>query len=140
MLLVATYLDKSNIHGIGLFAGEDIPVGTRIWEFNKLIDIIMTPAMWEEYKALPSTSIDTIFVYKQGGLYYLSLDHDRFINHSKNDFNISNGKYHHMFDDYTYAIRDIKKGEELICDYTEFMDEDILMTMPFIFSSHLSVA
>ncbi len=39
MLLIKTKLDLSKIHGIGLFAGEDIPKGTIIWRFNSLIDI-----------------------------------------------------------------------------------------------------
>jgi len=43
MLLIKTYLDKSPIHGIGVFAGEFIKKGTQVWEFNPLIDIILTP-------------------------------------------------------------------------------------------------
>jgi hypothetical protein len=39
MLTVKTYLDKSNISGIGLFAGENIKKGTITWKFNPHIDI-----------------------------------------------------------------------------------------------------
>jgi len=37
MFLVKTYLDKSKIRGIGLFADEFIPKGTLIWKFNYLL-------------------------------------------------------------------------------------------------------
>ena len=33
MLLVRTYLDKSSIHGLGVFADQVIRKGTRIWTF-----------------------------------------------------------------------------------------------------------
>ena len=33
MLLVKTYLDKSPIHGIGVFAGETIRKDAKIWRF-----------------------------------------------------------------------------------------------------------
>jgi SET domain-containing protein len=33
MLLVKTYLDKSAIHGLGVFAGEVIRKGAKVWRF-----------------------------------------------------------------------------------------------------------
>ena len=42
MLLVKTYLDKSLIHGVGVFADEFIKKGTLMWEFNPLIDVVLT--------------------------------------------------------------------------------------------------
>ena len=38
MLVVKTYINKSKIHGFGLFAGENIKKGTVIWKFNPVID------------------------------------------------------------------------------------------------------
>lgn len=130
MLKVKTYLDKSTIHGIGLFAAEDIKEGERIWEYNPHVDIILTKEQAELYKNLPSP----IYIYKQDGKYYLSLDNDRYINHSE-DANVANGEYMFMEDDYTYATRDIKAGEELTCDYREFMDDEMLEEYSFIASS-----
>jgi hypothetical protein len=37
MLLVKTTIAPSPIHGIGLFADQFIPQGTRIWEFTTLL-------------------------------------------------------------------------------------------------------
>src|SRR3954469_1637143 len=42
MLLVKTRLGPSTIHGIGVFADEDIPRGTIVWSFNPLIDKALT--------------------------------------------------------------------------------------------------
>ena len=139
MLLVKTYLDKSNIHGIGLFAGQDIPRGTRIWEYNPLVDHVYTKQEWEELKcSLPSGFIDSMYVYKQGGKYCLNLDNDRFTNHQDEDYNIGNSE--DLDNDFTYALMDIKEGEELTCNYNEFMDDDMLEEYSFISSSRLSVA
>ena len=33
MLLVKTYLDKSKVHGLGVFAGQSIRKGAKIWRF-----------------------------------------------------------------------------------------------------------
>ena len=33
MLLVKTYLDRSPIHGLGVYAAERIRKGTKIWRF-----------------------------------------------------------------------------------------------------------
>ncbi len=38
MLLVKTFLDKSAIHDIDLFAAEGIRKGTVVWKFNPLVD------------------------------------------------------------------------------------------------------
>ena len=38
MLLVKTYLDRSPIHGLGVFAAEFIRKGTRVWRFVESFD------------------------------------------------------------------------------------------------------
>ena len=43
MLLVRTYLDRSAIHGIGLFAAERIPKGTVLWRLEPSIDLLLGP-------------------------------------------------------------------------------------------------
>ena len=50
MLLVKTYLDKSPIHGIGVFAAERIPKGTKIWRFVDGFDRCYTP---KQFARLP---------------------------------------------------------------------------------------
>lgn len=38
MLLVPTYLDKSPIHGIGLFTKEPIEKGSVVWKYEETLD------------------------------------------------------------------------------------------------------
>ena len=38
MLQVRTFIEKSQIHGFGLFAAENIPKGIVVWEYNPTID------------------------------------------------------------------------------------------------------
>jgi hypothetical protein len=45
MMLVRNYIDKSQIHGVGVFAGEFIPEGTCIWELTPGCDQIYSDAM-----------------------------------------------------------------------------------------------
>ncbi|MCI5157500.1 MAG: SET domain-containing protein-lysine N-methyltransferase, partial [Candidatus Electrothrix sp. AUS1_2] len=84
MLLVKTYLDKSPIHGVGVFAGEFIPKGTLVWKFDPLIDIVLTS---EQTSSLPPVAKEFIeFVgisYPFGeDTYCLSLDNAQYMNHS----------------------------------------------------------
>jgi len=124
MLLVKTKLDISGIHGIGLFAAEFIPKNTVIWKFNRLIDLRCPE---EEIEKLSESSRRQIQKYsyreKHTGLYVLCGDDARFFNHSQNpncfDF------YHDKEQDLTVALRDIKPGEELTCDYALF-DLDLI--------------
>jgi hypothetical protein len=47
MLLVKTTIAPSTIHGIGLFADEFIPQGTRIWEFTPGFDLKLSSTFIE---------------------------------------------------------------------------------------------
>ena len=42
MLLVKTYLDKSSIHGVGVFAGETIRKDQKIWRLVYGLDRFYT--------------------------------------------------------------------------------------------------
>jgi len=109
MLKVRTYLDKSNIEGLGLFAAQDIPKGTVTWEFNPTID--------KELNEFIANRIEFEFIEKyafnnkQLEKWLLSSDNDRFTNHSENPNTgpLPDGK--------KIALRDIKKGEEITANY-----------------------
>ncbi len=113
MLCVKTKLGLSQIHGIGLFADEDIHEGQIIWEFNPLIDLVLSE---EEVNSLQESCKEQILNYSFktiNGYYVLVGDDNRFINFSE-DPNVSD------IPDVTspsVAKRDIKKGEELTSDY-----------------------
>ncbi|MBI3581805.1 MAG: SET domain-containing protein [Nitrospinae bacterium] len=115
MLLVPTYLSQSSIHGVGLFAKEDIRAGTIIWEFTPHFDVRVpisnvrnSPANIKDflshYAYLPHDNPDH---------YVICMDNARFINHSDNpNTDDTTGL--------TIANKDIKRGEEIVSNYAEF--------------------
>ena len=123
MLKVATYLDKSTINGIGVFAAEPVKKGQTVWEFNPAVDFVFTARQWK--KKLASVTPHACealrrYSYKSNNKFYLCNDNSQFMNHSKSLNNIINNNT----DDSMSATRNIGLGEELLCDYFEYSDED----------------
>lgn len=115
MLLVKTHLDRSSIHGIGLFATEPIPKGTVIWRLEPSIDVQLDEAQIAAL-APPARAQIEKYTYLDLvlGKYVLCGDDARFFNHAEDpnchDFPDAHGGT-------TVAARDIAAGEELTCDY-----------------------
>lgn len=120
MLRVKTKLRQSKIHGIGVFADQFIPKGTVTWEYDPKYDVCFTK---KEIHGLPEPGKGVLLFYcyydKKLNRYILCADHLRHINHAKQKKleNIVSTPRRDI------AARDIKKGEELICDYNKFDPE-----------------
>lgn len=123
MLLVPTYLDKSDIQGIGLFAKDYIPEGTMISKFQPGFDLVIPK---DDLLKLSSPVIEQVARYsyqnKETLDYILCSDDQRFVNHAdepnvlcKMPENSTNPD-----DQECYAVRDIHPGEEITNDYREF--------------------
>ncbi len=110
MTIVKTFLKEVPNKGIGLFAGEDIPNGKLWWKDVPSFDKIITKEEYESYDSIQKEFVDTYNFIKNDGTMYMCVDNARFINHSDTP-NTGN-----ILDD-CMAIRDIKAGEELTCDY-----------------------
>jgi hypothetical protein len=112
MLLVKTYLDRSRIHGMGVFADEFIGKGRKVWRFVEGFDRAWSP---QEFARLPRAARDFIqyYGYRVDGEVLLTVDHDRHLNHSDNPNTIWRSGY-------IVARRDIAKGQELTNDYRMF--------------------
>jgi len=112
MLLVKTYLDKSPIHGLGVFAGEFIRKGTRIWRFVEGFDRFYSP---KQFAKLPKSARDFIAQhgYRVDGEILLTADNDHHMNHS-------DAPNTYLRNGYAVARRNIRKGEEITNDYREF--------------------
>lgn len=125
MIKTRIYLAKSPIDGVGVFAGEDIRRGTTIWEFNPRVDLVYTPEQWRLLEAsIDPVSFEQLKFHgcKENGRYYLSVDGAQYMNHSTAHCNT-------CFDraaDRLLAVRDISRGEELLCNYYDFCDADDL--------------
>ena len=118
MLLVKTTLDKSRVHGIGLFADEFIPKGTVIWRFHPAVDIRLREEQFCELSP-PCREQMRRYTYRErmSGLYVLCGDDARFFNHSDspNCLDEDDGA-----GGVTVTLRDVDRGEELTCDYALF--------------------
>ncbi|HEY0908542.1 MAG TPA: SET domain-containing protein [Candidatus Paceibacterota bacterium] len=122
MLLIKATPKASAIHGIGLFADQDIAKGARIWKFSPGLDTEISPT---DFEKLDQREKDFILFYgfnsRKTGNYHISFDNVRFINHAK-DGNVSTDT---SFEDVEYPLvanRDIKQGEEITQNYFEFDD------------------
>mgnify|MGYP001602625675 CR=1 FL=1 len=112
MLLVKTYLDKSAIHGIGVFAGETIRKDAKIWRFVYGFDRFYNR---RRLAKLPKEAKNYIKLhgYQWGKEILLSMDYDTFMNHSDD----ANTYFHNG---YVVARRTIRRGTEITNDYRAF--------------------
>src|SRR4051812_16204873 len=82
MFRVATFISHSSIHGFGVFAAEDIPKGTTIWELDEGADWVLTE---EEMAAFPAKLQEQMISWTyqaEDGNYVLCSDSAKFMNHS----------------------------------------------------------
>ncbi len=85
MLLVSTELRPSGIHGLGLFALEDIPKGTVIWRFQVGFDTVIS---LELLATLPPCQQTFVRHYgylsaQRPNAYVMCNDDSRFMNHTE---------------------------------------------------------
>jgi len=116
MMLVKTYVAASGIEGVGVYAAEPIKKGETVWRFDEKFDRTLTK---QDLESLPEGVRAFLEKYSyphhaQPGVIVLESDNGRFMNHSTEP----NTDFSQM--DWGYALRDIKAGEELTCDYVEF--------------------
>ncbi|MDP3881956.1 MAG: SET domain-containing protein [Nanoarchaeota archaeon] len=114
MFHVKTSVKPSPIHGLGLFADQNIKKGEIIYEPDPALDLLLTQ---DEFNQLPPTERSHISHYgyfdKKLKKWHLAHDDIRFCNHKKaSNLTLKDGKL--------IAKKDIKKGEELTQDYNEF--------------------
>ncbi len=117
MMTVKSYVDRSKIHGFGLFAAEAIKKGDLIWRFDPRIDKVLSE---KDFLSLPKLNQDFVmhYCYKTEGKYVICGDDGRYVNHSDNP----NTEGMESEDGYgiTIASRDIEKGQEITGNYEEF--------------------
>jgi uncharacterized protein len=122
MMFVESYLDKSPLHGIGVYAKTLIPKGTLIWEFTPGFDAVFSDEALA--KLLPlQRDIVLFYCYREPGLpgVVLCCDNARHYNFDDNP-NSGTGPTPSLVHGClsTFALRDIQPGEEL----TYAIDED----------------
>ena len=121
-MLIKTILGKSKIHGIGLFADQDIKSGELVWKFIRGFDLeIPINAIAQLSEPAKSQFLKYSYISKKTRKYILCFDDARFFNHddTPNVSCVSNSN-HPTEEDVCIANRAINKGEELTCNYIDF--------------------
>jgi SET domain-containing protein len=116
MWIIKTSIDRSGIHGLGLFSQEDIAVGTLVWRRNHSIDIKVE---WNDeiIASMPAHVAKIVrsrsYIDHVTGVRTFGIDGDSFVNHQDipNVVFDSNGDGR--------AARAITVGEEITNNYYE---------------------
>lgn len=119
MLMVATELRPSAIHGIGVFLLEPAAAGQLVWRFDSRIDRVYSDY---ELAQLPEGLQSFLRTYSTlhsaTRLWVLCGDNGRHFNHSDTPNTLSQSI---AFGD-DVAARDLRAGEELTSDYRTICD------------------
>ncbi|MFA5135845.1 MAG: SET domain-containing protein [Patescibacteria group bacterium] len=124
MIHIKYKLDRSIIHGIGLFTQEDLKKGQVVYSASPILDINITV---NEFDSLDEKEKNEIrywgFWDKTHNEWHVDFDNSKFINHSFTPTLTQDPKHK---DTYLIAARDIKSGEELTQNYLEFESKEAL--------------
>jgi hypothetical protein len=115
MLLIKTHVASSSIHGNGLFASEEVPVGKEIWRFLPPFDLVVAEEALTDLPAAVREHLD-FYAYRSrdlGGALVLPGDTAKFLNHSRHPNTVDR-------DFASFASRTIAVGDEITCDYDAF--------------------
>ena len=115
MLHVKYLLNKSDKHGIGLFAGEDIKKNTVVYTASPLLDVNITQDAFDSLSENEKVEIKYWGFFDEfSKKWHVDFDVSRFINHS---MNASLTQDPSRNDAYLLTTRDVTIGEELTQNY-----------------------
>lgn len=118
MLVIPTYVEKSEINGLGLYAGEDIEAGQVIWFFDPSNDQVIPAVQFDKMISVLDTDQQDRFKrwsYRRGDDYVLCADNTKFANHSETP----NCQALRLYD---VTLKAIGKGEEITYDNRQVDD------------------
>ena len=119
MLLIDTYLDKSPIQGMGVFAKQPIAKGAIIWRFDERFDRLIEVDVYESTTGAVKNYLDRYCYPRRSDPRFIVFEADdaRYMNHADDpNFGFSS-------ENEAVALRDIAAGEELTCDYNVFFED-----------------
>lgn len=124
MIHIKYKLDRSDHHGIGLFADQDIRKGTLIYTASPMLDTNITQ---EQFDALDEKEKKEVrwwgFFDEPTQKWHVDFDVSHFINHS-HEGTVTQDPEHS--DAYLVATKDMTTGEELTQNYLEFESKENL--------------
>ena len=112
MFLIDTYLDKSKIQGVGVFAKENIKKGQLIKEVRPDFEIEFNKDNLPKMPLALAKLINTHAYERELGskILVMGIDNEKYLNHSNDPSVNDNG----------IALKDIKIGDEITIDYKDF--------------------
>lgn len=116
MMHIPTYVGPSHIHGLGVYTSTSLKKDTLLWSFADNFDRRYTAD--EFYNLHPSIhEFYKIYGYQDihDGLYYMTIDNDRFTNHSDTPNTYFDGSGN------VFALKNIRKNQEVTSNYKDFM-------------------
>ena len=114
MLCVPTYVARSPIAGMGVFAAVDLPARKVIWEFTESVDWRIPPDVFDHFPEPYRSKLRHYLYQDASGVYVLCGDNAKFMNHCDEPNCDDSGA------EFTVTVRPIRAGEELTCDYRLF--------------------
>lgn len=124
MIHIQYKLDKSGLHGIGLFTNQNIKKGQLIYTASPLLDVDITK---KEFDSLDDKEKEEVqwwgFFDEPSQKWHVDFDVSKFINHSY-EANVTQVSGHD--EAYLVAARNIQSGEELTQNYLEFESQQDL--------------
>ena len=114
MLLIDTYLDKSKINGVGVFAKENVKKGEKIKEVRPEFEIEFDKENLPRMPLALARMVDNYAYEREKGskIVVLGIDHEKYINHSDEP----------SVNDDGIALKDINIGDEITINYRDFDD------------------
>lgn len=110
MLKVPVELKESPGKGLGIFATELIPKGKRIWKEDSI-----DTRFQEEGLTPQEEKFIEKYAFYENGSWVLCADEAKYMNHSDTPNTYDNIAG-------TWALEDIKPGEEITCNYYEICE------------------
>jgi len=124
MIHIKYRLDRSALHGIGLFADEAIKKGQVVYTASPALDLNLSKNQFEGLNEKEQTEVKYYGFWDElNNVWHVDFDVSRFINHSS-DASLTQEKGHK--DAYLIAARNINSGEELTQNYLEFESKEDL--------------
>ena len=119
MLLIDTYLDKSPIQGMGVFAKNAISKGAVIWRLDERFDRLIEVGVYESMAGPVKNYLDRYCYPRRSDPRFIVFEADdaRYMNHADDP------NFGFLSESEAAALRDIAAGEELTCDYNIFFED-----------------
>ena len=114
MFLIDTYLDKSKINGVGVFAKENVKKGEKIKEVRPEFEIEFDKENLPRMPLALTRFIDNYAYEREKGsnIVVLGIDNEKYLNHSDDP----------SVNDDGIALKDINIGDEITINYRDFDD------------------